>query len=165
MNLVNYLQNKKQRKILFLSVLFLILSILFSISLYFKNLRFSLEQDIKQLETVKAKIYRTYELKRYIEKFTMPQLNNKEIAIAQFLDSLNSRFKEGRFELSAEKQEGEETVLSFSIKGDSSFSRLVDLLSFLKQEIYPACLVNSVSLKAKDNLITFEIKGELRLVK
>lgn len=165
MKLREFCQNKKDRKILLLSFLFLILSILFSTSLYLKKVRFALEQDIKQLETVKAKIYRIYEIKRYIEKFKMPQLNNKEIAVAQFFDTLNSKFKEAKFELSPEKQEGEETVLSFSIKGDSSFNRLVDLLSFLKQEISPACFVNSVSLKTKDNLITFEIKGELRLVK
>lgn len=165
MKLREFCQNKKDRKILFLSVLFLILSILFSTSLYLKKVKVALEQDIRQLETVKAKIHRTYEIKRYIEKFTMPQFNNKEIAIAQFFDILNSKFKEAKFEVSPEKQEGEEIVLSFSIKGDSSFNRLVDLLSFLRQEIYPSCFINSVSLKTRDNLITFEIKGELRLVK
>lgn len=165
MKLREFCQNKKDRKIFFLSVLFLILSILFSTSLYLKKVKVALEQDIRQLETVKAKIHRTYEIKRYIEKFTMPQFNNKEIAIAQFFDILNSKFKEAKFEVSPEKQEGEEIVLSFSIKGDSSFNRLVDLLSFLRQEIYPSCFINSVSLKTRDNLITFEIKGELRLVK
>ncbi len=165
MKLGELCHNKKNRKILLLSVLFLIFSILFSTSLYLKKVKVALQQDIKQLETVKAKIYRKYEIKRYIEKFTMPQINNKEIAVAQFFDTLNSKFKEAKFELSTEKKEGEEIVLSFSIRGDSSFNRFIDLLSFLKQEIYPACFVNSVSLKAKENLVTFELKGELRLVK
>lgn len=165
MTLREFCRNKRQRNIFHLALIFFVVSFLFSTSIYLKKVKISFEEDLKQMAMVREKINKTYEIKRYIEKFTMPELKNKEIAVAQFIDTLNAKFPEAKFELSAEKQEGEEKVLPFSIKGNSSFKRFTELLSFLKQESYPACFVNSVLLKAKENLVDFEIRGELRLIK
>lgn len=165
MNFREFCQNSSEKRIFKLAVSFLVLSFIFSISLYLREMRDSLNNDILLINTVKSKIYRTYEIKRLIERVALPEQITNEIAMAKFLDEINARFPEVKFELLTEKQDGEEIVLPFSISGKSDFHKILDMLSFLKKKNYPVCFVDSVSLKAKENLIDFEIKGEIRVIK
>lgn len=165
MTLREFCRNKREISIFRLTIIFLVVSILFSTSLYLKKVKLSFEEDLKNIEIVKAKIDRTYEIKRNIEKFKIPELKNKEIAVVQFIDTLNTKFPEAKFEISAERQEGAEFILPLSIRGDSSFKRFIELLNFLNQESYPICFFNSISLKGKESVLSFQINGELRLIK
>ena len=110
------------------------------------------------------KINRTYEIKKQIEKVSAPELKNPELSMAKLIDTVNLKFPEIKLEISEKKKEGQEVVFSFSAKGDSSFQKFIDVVSFFQQQIYPVCFIKSVSLKAKENTMEYQIKGEFRVI-
>ncbi len=164
MTLRDFCKNKIESSFFRLSLVVLVVSLLFSTSLYLKKIKLSIHKDLKTLEIVILKINKTYEIKRDIEEISAPDPKNPEILMAQLIDSFNSNFPEMKMELSQRKTEGQEVVFPFSVTGEGSFKRYVEITSFLQKNNYPACFINSVSLKAKEQSIDFTIKGEFRLI-
>jgi hypothetical protein len=99
-----------------------------------------------------------------LEKISLPELKTPELLLASLLDNLKSKFPETTFEISEIKKENLETLCYFSLKGESNFQRLTDSLRFIEELSYPVIMIKSVSLKSKDSIINFEIKGEIRII-
>lgn len=164
MTLREFCKNKIESSLFRLSLIFLIVSLLFSTSIYLKKAKIALNEDLRKIEIIRFKINRAYEIKKDIEKISAPQFKNPQFLVAQLLDSFNSKFPETKIELSQSKKEGKEVIFPFSINGVGSFKRYADIVYFLEQDSYPASFINLVSLKVKENAIDFTIKGEFRLI-
>lgn len=147
------------------SILILILSVVFSLNLYLKKVHTSQEQDLRQLESIRTKLLRLNEFKVSLDKFSSKESQNSEIKLAEFLDSISRSFPELKIELSTQRRENEISYLPFVIKAEGSFIRFLEVVDFLDRTQYPICLVNSVSLKSKEKTLSFEIKGEIGLLK
>jgi len=164
MNLQLYLRNNIQKEILKIALIFALVSFLLSSLIYMQKINASVQEDIKKLEIIKGKIQRTSNIVKTLEKISIPELKTPELLLPSLLDNLNSRFPETNLEISEIKKENLEVFCSFSLKGESNFQRLTDILGFIEELNYPVIIIKSVSLKSKDNLISFEIKGEIRII-
>lgn len=165
MNLKDFCNRKTEINLLRVAIIFLAFSILLSLYIYLNKVKASLNDDIKQIIIAREKIKKTYDSIELIEKLIFPEIKNKDLAIAQMIDSLNARFPELKVEKFSERQEGQELIIPFSIKGDGNIKRFSELISFLNQQSYPLFFINSVYLKAKENMISFEIKVDLRAIR
>ncbi len=164
MTLREFCKDKIEGILFRLSLIFLIVSLLFSTLIYLKKVKLSISEELKQLEIIRSKLHRSYEIKRNIEKVSAPDFRNPHLLVAQLLDNFNSKFPEIKMEISQSKKEGNEVGFPFSINGAGSFKRYIEIVNFLEKDIYPACFINSVSLKAKEKVVDFIIKGEFRLI-
>lgn len=164
MNLRLYLKNNIQREILKIALIFTLVSLFVFISHISEKINTALNEDIKKLEIIENKIQRTSNIVKTLEKISLPELKTPELLLASLLDNLKSKFPETTFEISEIKKENLETLCYFSLKGESNFQRLTDSLRFIEELSYPVIMIKSVSLKSKDSIINFEIKGEIRII-
>lgn len=165
MTIREYYTSKFDNKILKLTVIIFIVFFLFSAFLYLKKIKTSLQSDIKQLEIAREKITKTYAIKKDLDRIMLTEIKKSDLTVTEMIDSFNKNFPEAKFEISTPRSEGQEIVFPFSIRGDNNFKRFTEIVSFLHKQSYPVCIINSVTLKEKDNLVSFEIKGELRIIK
>lgn len=165
MKLKDLYKDRIEKMLLKFSFLLLALSVVFSFNIYLKKIHASQEQDLRQLELIRAKINRLNEFRVSLDKFSSQEIHNAEFKLAQLLDTLKKNFPELKIELSSLKKESAVSYLPFSIRGEGSFSRFLETLDYLDRIQYPVCLINSVSLKSKEKTISFEIKGEIGILK
>lgn len=164
MTLREFCKNNVEVKFLKIAFLILALSILFSLSIYLKKVKLNLEGNISKIELVGQKINQSYEIKKQVEKISFPERKNPELAVAHFLDNLKSKYPEIKFELSEQKKENRELVFSYNLKGDGTFERYLGVVNLLYQENYPVVFIHATSIRKKENILNYEIKGDIRLI-
>lgn len=165
MRLREFYKNRLERMLLKSSLLLLALSIVFSLNIYLKKIHGFQEQDLRQLELIRAKLNRLNEFRVSLDKFSFQEIHNSEFKLAELLDTIKKSFPELKIELSSPRKESDVSYLPYIIRGEGSFSRFLETLDFLDRTQYPVCLINSVSLKSMEKKISFEIKGEIGILK
>ncbi|MEJ5228174.1 hypothetical protein [Thermodesulfovibrio sp.] len=157
----NYRAQLSSSFLLFACCVFL-LSFFISLSIYLKKVSSDLDEDIRKIKMVNAKIQSLENFKKSIDNQANLELWQKEISFPNFLDRLNSKFPILKLEFSAPKKEKNEIIYELSAKGEGEFSKFAEILDFIENWQYPVPIIKSVTLKTKDGKINFEIKLEVR---
>lgn len=164
MSIREFYSKKIGKKVLFLSCLYAIVMILLSALIYLNKTEKSIKEDATFIKKLEHKINQSIKLKKTIESISIPEKKNSEILAALFIDNLKAKFPEINIEISKMTKEQNQLSLDVSLKTETSWSRFIDLLSFLEETGYPFVFIKSISLSQKSNSIGIDIKTELRLI-
>lgn len=159
----DFYTKKIGRKTLIAAVLFSIIIILVSLTVYLNKIEKSIKEEIILINKVEQKINQVYEVKKKLESITLPE-GNGEIFIARFIDGVKMKFPDVNIEISNIKKENREFGFTMTVKGEVLWSRFVDILNFLEQTDYPFIFVKSLSLNPKEERINFDIKTDVKLL-
>ncbi|WP_460181203.1 hypothetical protein [Thermodesulfovibrio sp. TK110] len=164
MSIREFYSKKIGKKVIFISCLYAIVMLLLSILIYFNKTEKSITEEAAFIKKLEHKINQSIRLKKTVESISIPEKKNSEILVAQFIDELKTKFPEINIEISKMKKEQNQLSLDMALKAEASWERFTDLLSFLEETGYPFVFIKSISVSQKGNLISIDIKTELRLI-
>lgn len=164
MSMREFYTKKIGRKILTTVVLFSIIIILTSSTVYLNKAENSIKEEIALINKVEQKINQAYEVKKKLDNIALPESKNAEIFTARFIDGIKMKFPDVNIEISNIKKENRELGFSMTLKGEAVWSRFVDILSFLEETDYPFIFIKSVSLNPGEEKINFDIKADVKLL-
>ncbi|ACI20534.1 hypothetical protein TISLANDTSLP1_20890 [Thermodesulfovibrio yellowstonii] len=177
MNIQEFYNKKIGKKVLFVTILYAICMLCFSLLIYLNKTEKSLKGDLALISKVEQKINQSIKINKKIDAIKIPvnsenfsndtvpkkSKRNSEIFAAQYIDILRTRFPEFTIEISNLKKDQKQLSFDVSLKSETLWNRFIDILSFLEETDYPFVFIKSITLSSKDNTIGIDIKAELRL--
>ncbi len=177
MNIQEFYAKKIGRKVLFVTMLYAICMLLFSLLIYLNKTEGSLKRDLELISKVEQKINQIIKLNKKLDtirilansedffKDTNLKKSNKnsEIFAAQYIDILKAKFPELSVEISNLKKEQRHLSFDITLKSETLWNRFIDIVSFLEETEYPFIFIKSITLSSNGNAIHIDIKAELKL--
>ncbi|MGB9710766.1 MAG: hypothetical protein ACPLZA_04625 [Thermodesulfovibrio sp.] len=163
MSIQEFYNKKIGRKLLFVTIVYAIVMVLLYVFIYLNKTEQALKEDYALITKLDNKITQGIRFKRILENITVPERKDSEILAAQFLDNLKSRFPEINIEISNIQKEQKQLSYDITLKAETLWNRVVDILSFLEETEYPLIFIKSVALSSKGNTTGIDIKVHLKL--
>lgn len=177
MSIQEFYSKKIGEKVLFVTILYAICILCFSLLIYLNKTEKSLKEERALISKVEQKINQSIKISKKIDSIKIPvypesffkdtdlkkSKKNSEIFAAQYVDILKTRFPEFSIEISNLKKDQKQLSFDVSLKADTLWNRFIDILSFLEETEYPFIFIKSITLSSKENTISIDIKAELRL--
>ncbi len=163
MSIQEFYNKKIGRKLLFVTIVYAIVMVLIYVFIYLNKTEQALKEDYALITKLDNKITQGIRFKRILENITVPERKDSEILATQFLDNLKSRFPEINIEISNIQKEQKQLSYDITLKAETLWNRVVDILSFLEETEYPLIFIKSVALSSKGNTTGIDIKAHLKL--